>query len=58
MNTNKKKYIVLEFDISNIEYMLKILNDKGSEGYKIINTHYYSKSPYAENVRFILELEY
>lgn len=57
MNTNKKKYIVLDFDICNIEYMLKILNDKGKEGYKIINTHYY-KLQFSENVRFILELEY
>lgn len=57
MNEIKRKYIIYDFSTSQVEYMLSVLNEKGSEGYKIINTHY-SKSQYTESVRYISELEY
>jgi len=53
----KTEYKILEFSITSIQEMLESLNEKGKEGYKIINTYYY-KSTYGEHVRYILELEY
>lgn len=58
MNTSKKKYIIYEFSISNIDNILEILNEKGNEGYRVISTHYYSKTQFGETVRYLLELEY
>lgn len=58
MQTIKKKYLICEFSISEIEYMIEVLNEKGNEGYRVISTHYYSKTQFGQTVRYILELEY
>lgn len=58
MNTTKKKYLILEFNVSSLQEILESLNEKGNDGYRVISTHYYSKTKFGETVRYLLELEY
>jgi|JI61114DRNA_FD_contig_21_1680394_length_311_multi_2_in_0_out_0_1 hypothetical protein len=51
-----KKYVILTFEVKNVIEAEDWLNNKGRDGYKIINIHYHIISG-TELVRYTLEIE-